>query len=125
MEKILVVEDEERTLALYERRLKKKGYQVIPLADGRETMEKVKEEEPDLVVLDIKMGDVDGLQLLREIKGHRKSLPVIINSAYSIYKWDFKSWVADAYIVKSSNLSELESKIEEILSPPISPGSRT
>jgi DNA-binding response OmpR family regulator len=124
MEKILIVEDEERTLALYERRLKKKGYQVVPLADGRETLEKVKEEEPDLVVLDVKMGDVDGLQLLREIKGHRKSLPVILNSAYSIYKWDFKSWIADAYIVKSSNLDELESKIEEILLP-ISSGRKT
>ncbi len=124
MEKILIVEDEERTLALYERRLKKKGYQVVPLADGRETLEKVKEEEPDLVILDVKMGDVDGLQLLREIKGHRKSLPVILNSAYSIYKWDFKSWIADAYIVKSSNLDELESKIEEILLP-ISSGRKT
>lgn len=124
MEKILIVEDEERTLALYERRLKKKGYQVVPLANGRETLEKVKEEEPDLVVLDVKMGDVDGLQLLREIKGHRKSLPVILNSAYSIYKWDFKSWIADAYIVKSSNLDELESKIEEILLP-ISSGRKT
>ncbi len=124
MEKILIVEDEERTLALYERRLKKKGYQVVPLADGRETLEKVKEEEPDLVVLDVKMGDINGLQLLREIKGHRKSLPVILNSAYSIYKWDFKSWIADAYIVKSSNLDELESKIEEILLP-ISSGRKT
>ncbi len=124
MEKILIVEDEERTLALYERRLKKRGYQVVPLANGRETLEKVKEEEPDLVVLDVKMGDVDGLQLLREIKGHRKSLPVILNSAYSIYKWDFKSWIADAYIVKSSNLDELESKIEEILLP-ISSGRKT
>jgi len=115
MEKILIVDDEERTLALYERRLKEKGYQVIPLIEGRGALEKIKEVEPDLVVLDIKMGDVDGLQLLREIKGHRKSLPVILNSAYSIYKWDFKSWIADAYIVKSSNLDELESKIEEML----------
>ncbi len=49
------------------------------------------------------------------ILSKHKGIPIIINTAYSIYKDNFMSWVADAYIVKSSDLTELKNKIKELL----------
>ena len=53
----------------------------------------------------------------RQIVGRiNKDLPIILNSAYSTYKSDFQSWLADAYVVKSSNLEELKRKVKELVS---------
>ena len=68
-----------------------------------------------MVVLDIKLNDMEGLEVLDEIKSFDKTIPVIINSAYSVYKSDFTSWMADDYIVKSSDISGLLGKIRELL----------
>ena len=60
---------------------------------------------------------MDGLAAMDEIMELKHRIPVIINSAYSIYKDNFKSWSADAYVVKSSDLSELKTTVEQLLSP--------
>ena len=81
----------------------------------RYAIESVKKQRPDVVVLDIKLSDMEGLEVLNEIKSFDKTIPVIINSAYSVYKSDFTSWMADDYIVKSSDISGLLEKIRELL----------
>jgi two-component SAPR family response regulator len=70
----------------------------------------------DLVVLDIKMEGRNGLESLSDFRRVNKDLPIILNSAYSTYKSDFQSWLADAYLVKSSNLEELKRKVRELIS---------
>ena len=72
-------------------------------------------EGRDLVVLDIRLEGMDGIDCLRTIMEKRRDLPVILNSAYSTYKQDFASWMADAYVVKSADLTELKDKIKECL----------
>jgi len=114
--KILVVDDEKNIRLLLNEELSDEGYDVIVADNGTAALEKIKQEKPDLVTLDIKMPGEDGLSILRKIREIEYDLPVIICSAYSVYKSDFSVVAADHYITKSSDFDELKSKIKEILS---------
>ncbi|MFQ5809023.1 MAG: response regulator [Armatimonadota bacterium] len=109
--KILVVEDDRHQRVLLDMELQRAGYDVVCVAGGREAVEKVTSEPIDLVVLDIGMPDMDGLEAMQKILDIERKLPVVINTAYPSFKDDFQSWSADAYVVKSGDLSEL---LEEI-----------
>ncbi|MDH4223502.1 MAG: response regulator [candidate division Zixibacteria bacterium] len=115
MYKILLVEDEPNLLELYKEELQEEGYEIISTMDGEDAVLKTKKELPDLVVLDIKIKKLQGLEVLKKIKEFNKNLPVILNSAYEVFKLNFSSWIADAYLIKSSNLTELKEKIKELL----------
>ncbi|MFH0930685.1 MAG: response regulator [Candidatus Zixiibacteriota bacterium] len=115
MYKILLVEDEPHLLELYREELQDDGYEVLTTMDGKEAVLKTKKELPDLVILDIKIKTLHGLEVLKKIKEFNKDLPVILNSAYETFKSDFSSWIADAYLIKSSNLSELKEKVRDLL----------
>ncbi len=115
MAKILIVDDEEGIRMLYSMELQDEGYQVITLPDGRDLMSVVENEKPDCIVLDIKMREYSGLDLLQEIRKRHYDLPVILNSAYSSFKVDLKAVAADYYVVKSSDLSELKEKLKVAL----------
>lgn len=112
---ILLVEDDQNQRALYEEELLDEGYNVVTAADGRAALMAVKEHSPDLVVMDINMPLMDGLDALSQMMEHDSHIPVIINSAYASYKESFSSWSADAYIVKSSDLSELKQTVKRLL----------
>jgi CheY-like chemotaxis protein len=115
MKTILVVDDEKNLIRLYEKELSKEGYKVVAATSGTEALDKVNEYVPDLVVLDIRMPGMDGIEVLGKILGKNNTLPVIINTAYSSYQNNYMSWAADAYVIKSSDLTELKTKIKEIL----------
>jgi DNA-binding response OmpR family regulator len=117
MSKVLVVEDEPHLLDLYRLELEDEGYNVETAADGPTALNVAGSFDYDLVVLDIKLGGMEGLEVLQKLKELRKDKPVILNSAYSHYKNEFTSWLADAYVTKSGDLSELKSKISELLNP--------
>jgi two-component system response regulator (stage 0 sporulation protein F) len=112
---ILVVDDEQHLLKLYEKELSEEGYLVRTATDGEEALRMAQSESPDLVILDIKLQDRDGLEVLGELRKIRQEVPIILNSAYSTYKSDFQSWLADAYLVKSPNLDKLKEKIRTLL----------
>ena len=115
MTKVMIVDDEKNLRTLYETELAEAGYQVILASDGNEAMRLLESEKPDLVVLDIRMPGPDGLETMGRLLSRNNRLPVILNTAYSSYKESFLSWSADAYVVKSSDLTELKSKIGEVL----------
>ncbi len=114
--KILVVDDEKNIRILLMEELTDEGYDVILAQNGEQAMEMIKSEKPDLVTLDIKMPGEDGLSVLRKIRETEYDLPVIICSAYSVYKTEFSAVAANHYVVKSSNFDELKTKIKEIMS---------
>jgi len=114
-EKVLIVDDEENVRFLYEQELIDEGYQTVLARDGKECLEKVVSEKPDVVLLDIRMPRMDGLEAIGKIIELNKNIPIIINSAYSTYKDDFMSWAADAYVVKSYDLDTLKSTIRDVL----------
>lgn len=114
---ILVVEDESHLLELYQKELEDEGFKVITATDGEQTINLTKKALPDLVVLDIRLNPAygGGLEVLKEIKTFDIKIPVVLNSAYATFRADFSSWLADAYIIKSSDLSELKWTIKELL----------
>jgi DNA-binding response OmpR family regulator len=115
MKKILIVEDEEALCLLYKEELSQEGYDVMTVYDAEQALEVLNRERFDLIITDIRMPGRDGVELITQILGLRKGIPIIINTAYQSYKEDFMTWAADAYVVKSSSLLELKSKIKELL----------
>jgi DNA-binding response OmpR family regulator len=113
--KILVVEDEKTLCLLYEEELSREGYDITAVTDAEAALAKLAQESFDLIVTDIRMPGKNGIELITQIMGLRKDIPIIINSAYQSYKEDFMTWAADAYVVKSSSLDELKSKIKQLL----------
>jgi DNA-binding response OmpR family regulator len=115
--RILVVEDELHLLELYQKELEDEGFKVITATDGEQAINLNKKALPDLVVLDIKINPAygGGLEVLKEIKTFDNKIPVILNSAYTTFRADFSTWLADAYVIKSSDLSELKRRIKELL----------
>lgn len=115
MAKILVVDDEPGLRLLYSAELEDEGYDVVSAADCAAAATALENEPIDLVVLDIQIKQESGLEMLQKIVKERSDLPVILCSAYNCYKDDFASWLADAYVVKSSNLDELKTEIARLL----------
>jgi DNA-binding response OmpR family regulator len=115
MPRILIVDDEQSIGTLYKEEFEDEGFEVRTAASGREALEHLESFDPDVVTLDIKMGGLDGIQTLRAIKERRRTLPVILCTAYDEYKADFGSWACDAYVVKSSDLGELKSAVKRAL----------
>jgi DNA-binding response OmpR family regulator len=115
MKTVLIVDDEKNLLCLYEAEFKNEGYQVITASSGLEALEKLNQFLIDLVILDIRMPGINGVDTLRQIMDLSAKPPLIINSAYSSYKDNFLTWAAEAYVVKSSDLTELKNKARSIL----------
>jgi two-component system response regulator (stage 0 sporulation protein F) len=121
MAKILIVDDEEHIRFLYSEELTDAGYEVITAESGHGLMERIEKEKPDLVVLDIKMVDYNGLDLLQDIRNKFYNLPVVLCTAYDTFKEDMKSIAADFYVIKSFDLTELKNKIAMALEATATP----
>jgi DNA-binding response OmpR family regulator len=115
MARLLVIDDERDIRHLYAAELEDEGYQVDTAGTGTEAAQLLRNHDFDLVVLDIKMKGESGLQILQNIVKEKSDLPVILCTAFSCYKEDFSSWLADAYVVKSSDITELKEEIRRIL----------
>lgn len=115
MKKILVVEDEKSLCLLYKEELSEEGYKVTTALNAEAALEALSKEHFDLIVTDIRMPGKNGIELASQIMSQQSDVPVIINTAYQSYRNDFKTWAADAYVVKSSSLDELKAKIKELL----------
>lgn len=111
---ILVIDDEAdiRTLLTEEfgRRFK-----IITAKDGEEGLKRIFEKKPDLVILDIKMPRMNGLEVLRKTKAFFPTLPVVLCTAFSSYRTVYAASLADAFVVKSPDLTELEETVQELI----------
>jgi len=116
MTRLLIVEDEDNLRDLYAEELEEEGYEIIRAENGKSAVELVKKEPFDLIIMDIRMPEMDGIEALGKVISQNKKIPVIIYTAYSNYKSNFMTWTADAYLTKSSNLDELKNKIKELVS---------
>jgi len=115
MKKILCVDDDLGLLRLYQEELSEEGYKVILAKDGKQAMEKFKEEKPQAVVMDIRMPIMDGIETMNSMLGKDRQIPIILNTAFPQYRENFMTWAAEAYVIKSSDLTELKQKIREVL----------
>ena len=115
MARLLVIDDEGDIRHLYAAELEDEGYEVCTAGNSGEALDLLRSREFDLVILDIQLDQESGLELLQKIAGERGQLPVILCTAFSSYRDDFSSWLADAYVVKSSDLNELKEQVRHVL----------
>lgn len=116
--KILAVDDEPHIRRLVQVNLERHGYEVITAADGKEALEKVTTENPDLVVLDVMMPYMDGFEVLQTLRKNpgTRDLPVIMLTAKAQDADVFRGWQsgADLYLTKPFNPMELISFVKRI-----------
>ena len=117
MPRVLIIEDEANLRLLYHLELGAAGYETTEVECGSEALAKLAHEKVDAVVLDLKLPDTEGLQLLGEIIARRRNVPIIINTAYEEFRHDFHSWGAEAFVLKSSDLSELKKALQSLTLP--------
>ena len=115
MEKILLVDDEPNIGLFYKEVLCEEGYEVLEAESGKESFDILRREPIDLVLLDIKLRSESGLDVLQNLTKEFPNLPVVLCTAYSSFQDDYISWLAEAYIVKSSDTDELLKVIKKIL----------
>lgn len=113
--KVLIVDDEPHLRLLYETELRSAGFETMTAANAEQGLEFVETMKPDLVILDIRMAGMDGVEALQRILDRDNTIPVILNTAYSSYRENFMTWAADAYITKSSDITELVETTRELL----------
>jgi DNA-binding response OmpR family regulator len=115
VKRILLVDDEENIQIVYREEFEDDGYEVISAMNGIEGLEKFSSDRPDIVILDIQMPEMNGIEVLRKMKMLDPSVPVILSSAYQEFKRDLGSWASDGYIVKSGDISELKNAVMKLL----------
>ena len=113
--RILLVDDEEGIQLLYREEFEEEGFEVTTAYNGAEALEQFSQELPDLVILDINMPGMNGIEVLRRMKEINPNLPVILSSAYPEYKQDLSTWASEDYIVKSANMDELKNAVRKHL----------
>ncbi|MBO6218044.1 MAG: response regulator transcription factor [Treponema sp.] len=118
MAKILIVEDDKELSHITELELTHEGFSVVTAADGREGFEKIQGENPDLVLLDVMLPRLSGLEILRKVRNELNSdLPIILVTARgeTIDKVDGLNSGADDYIAKPFKIEELLARMKAVL----------
>jgi diguanylate cyclase (GGDEF)-like protein len=119
MTRILVVDDHEDNVELLRARLEARGYQVEAARDGLEALERVHARAPDLILLDVMMPKLDGIGVVRRIKGNPELpfIPIIMQTALDATedKVEGLDAGADDYITKPIDFAELEARVKSLL----------
>ena len=119
MAKILVVDDEEHIVMILKDSLEFSGFQVVTAYDGVDALQRVEEDRPDLIVLDIGMPKLDGWEVCRRLKSDEKTkaIPIIILTAYAQTSDQRKGAQlgADRFITKPCDLTYLVEEINTLL----------
>lgn len=120
MARVLIIDDEAHLRLLYRLELELDGYDVLEVSTGNEALNLVDQEKIDAVVMDLWLPDMLWPQLLEQILARQPQVPIIINTAYEQWRYDFRSWGADAYVVKSADLSGLKRALARFtMRPPV------
>lgn len=116
--KILAVDDERHIVRLVQVNLERQGYEVVTAFDGKEALEKVSSEQPDLIVLDVMMPYMDGFEVLQNLKRDpgTRDIPVIMLTAKAQDADVFRGWQSgvDCYLTKPFNPMELIAFVKRI-----------
>lgn len=115
MPSVLIVEDDKHHRLLLEEELELEGYRTRTAANGPQALAAFAADRPDLVVVDIAMPGMDGIDLLGRLLAMDNRLPVVIHTGYASYRDSFLAWAADAYVIKHSDLRELKRAIRDVL----------
>jgi DNA-binding response OmpR family regulator len=122
MTTVLVAEDDEDILLLVATRLKRDGFEVLTARSGSEALDLVREQRPDLAVLDIGMPPPDGLEVVRRIRGDASLVATrLLLLTAKAQESDVRRGLeagADAYVVKPFSPADLSDRVRELLAQP-------
>lgn len=115
--KILLIDDDPNTVATIQMGLQSRGYEVMDALNGQEGLAKCEEWKPDLVLLDLKMPEIDGIEVLKRLKQSQPELPVVILTGYGTVKTAVKAMKEGAYdyLCKPSSPDEIEMMIKRVM----------
>jgi uncharacterized protein len=117
--RILIVDDVPAAHLLYKHALKRENYEIYDAERGKEALSIINKTELDLIILDIDLPDISGLEVLEELRKTNKEIPVIILTAYGIKDYVIKaaSKGVNFYLVKPVELAFLRKRVEDVLNP--------
>lgn len=117
--RILLIEDEPNQMLLYREELEEEGYEIVEADSDKKAIQEAERLRKEGKALDLIITDLSSLgdrtETIGRILSCNNRLPVIINSAYASCKDNFLSWSADAYVIKSSDLTELKEAVRKVL----------
>ncbi len=113
--RLLVVDNYVNLGLLYKQELNDEGYEVDVANSGIKALELIENNSYDLVIIDVVTLGIDSLEMLSRILKTKKGLSVILNTGCSNVKDNSMNWIADAYVVKSSDISELKGTIKKLV----------
>ncbi len=116
MTTILHIDDNRNHCMFYKQELGLEGYDIITANNWNEALDKIQEQSLDLIIAGSCTPEMERVYALIRVHHEYKYIPVILNTVYSKYNDYYLTRIADAYIVKSSDLTKLKNKIEELLS---------
>ena len=129
MSKILLIEDNEMNRDMLSRRLERKGFEVALAADGQQGIDAVREDRPDLIIMDMSLPVLDGWEATRQLKADpaTKDIPIIGLSAHAMAGDREKAMNAgcDDYDTKPVELPRLLDKIKHMLESPVGSATQT
>ena len=116
-QKVLVVDDEESILTLLKFNLEKAGLIAITAEEGKKALEKVKEEKPDLIILDIMLPGMDGIEICKRLRKEDNNIPILMLTAKDeeIDKILGLEIGADDYMTKPFSIRELMARVKALL----------
>lgn len=113
---LLICDDSEEIRELYQLEFEGEGYEVVTACNGAEAVEMTKSHNPDLVILDIGMPEKNGLEVIGKVSRMNGGTPVIVNTAYPLFKLDYRAHHAVTWITKSANMDELVNAVRKVVS---------
>lgn len=116
-EKILVADDEQEIRNLLDHFLKGQGYEVVLASDGNQALKLAAEENPQVIILDIKMPGLDGLEVCKRLKEKEqtKLIPVIVITGFEDNKMEALNMGADDFVNKPFDMAEISSRVRSAL----------
>jgi len=117
MRKILVIDDEEAIRMLFAEELSDEGFKVLTSNDYTSCLSTVDKYQPDLLIFDVRPGNLEDLYLLGDIRDAGHYFPIIMCSSYPVFYDCIDLSHVDYYIIKSGDLSELKCKVNKALEP--------
>jgi|GEM_PF-1420113 len=113
MTRLLIAEDNTSVAELYREEFETEGYAVEVVDNGASAIERAREWQPDIVVLDIGMPEMSGLEALSDLCAGGRT--VIVNTAYPLFRKDFRAYLAKAWVTKSSDIEPLLEVVRQTL----------
>ena len=117
MQTLLVIDDETHVFDAFQRNFESPGLRVISASNGEEGLEKTVREKPDVVVMDIRLGGMNGIEVLKQIRSRDMRIPVIMMTAYSTTQTTIEAMKHGAfdYLIKPFDVPKMETVIQAAL----------